>query len=248
MKKKIVCSITVALFLLLLTIMAASAVTPRVPGVHSGDQFVYAPSLSWYSNDSSATVPWNFQNLNDTEWLMVTITNVQFTNVTGQMTQHYKNGTEQLGAGYVDVATGIGENLTMFVIATNLNANDSIYTTGFYTSWIINETVPVVYSGIPRLANHFNVTATYSLGNTTLNQTENIYWDRSTGVITNISIDFSNQTEPYLTTMNYGIQITASSVWVVPEYPSFFILPLLMAITLPAVIVYKRKRTKPSIT
>jgi hypothetical protein len=243
MKRKIICSIAISLLVLLLTTIAASAITPRMPGVHPGDQFVYAAILSWNSNDPNATIPWNFQSMNGTLWVMVTITNVQVTNVTGQTVQHFKNGTEQHAIGYVDVNTGTGENLTMWVIAANLNANDSIYTTGYYSSWIINDTIPILYPAGVRQTNHFNITMTYSVPNVTIYQSENFYWDRLTGVMTGATFDFSNQTDPYLTTMHFGIQITASSLWVIPEYPSFLSLPVLLLATLmTANFIRKRKR------
>lgn len=240
MKKKIISYMMISLFLVLLTITAVSAIT-RMPGVAAGNQFVYGIFVNWQSNDPNATIPSYYQDLNETQWLMVTITNVQVTNVTGQTVQHFKNGTELQSNGYADVDTGAGTNLTMWVIAANLNANDSIYTTGYYSSWIINETVPMTYPGGVRQTNHFNVTMTYSAGNTTMQQSENIYWDRPTGVVTELSMEFLNQTGLYLTTMNYGVHITASSVWIVPEYPTWIpVLILLFTITSVAV-VHKRK-------
>jgi hypothetical protein len=240
MKKKIISSITISLFLLILTITAVSAVT-RMPGVEAGNQFVYGILVNWQSNDPNATIPSYLQDLNETQFWMVTITDVLGTNVTGQTVQHFKNGTEQQNNGYADVDTGVGTNLTMWVIAANLNANDSIYTTGYYSNWIINETIFMTYPGGIRETNHFNVTMTYSAGNTTLQQSENIYWDKPTGVVTELSVEFSNQTGLYLTTMNYGVQITASNVWVIPEYPTW-IPVLILLITITSITVIRKRK------
>ena len=240
MKKKIISYVTISFLLVLLTIAAVSAVT-RTPGVAPGNQFVYSIFFNWQSNDPNATIPSYLQDINKTQWFMVSVTNVMGTNVTGQAVQHFKNGTENHNDGYVDVDTGSGTNLTMWVIATNLNANDSIYSTGYYSSWIINETIPVTYPGGVRQTNHFNVTMIFSAVNTTMQQSQNMYWDRPTGVVTKFSIDFSNETGPYLTTWSYGVQISGSNVWIVPEYPTWIPILILLFTVTSVAVVHKRK-------
>ena len=62
------------------------------------------------------------------------------------------------------------------------------------------------------------------------------YFDKSTGALVEYSFEFSYTG---LTSIVRS-KLVASNVWVVPEFPSFIILPVFMMITLFAVAIKKR--------
>jgi hypothetical protein len=234
------------LFAISITPVAAQ---PRVVGVNGGDWFRWEDiEVNWSSNDPNATFPppgqeW-LAEMNDTEWSLFSIGDIVGTNVTCQFTAHYKNGTEEIMGGWVNIDTGAGENMTSMVIGANLNANDSIYTAGYYSSWLINETVVRTYPDGLRETNHINMTYEYSW---TINTTEyyyfssmQFYWDRATGMLIEDAFESINQTGDYLTTWSAVSRISESNVWVIPEYP-LLIFPVFMTATLLAAIIYKRK-------
>jgi len=69
------------------------------------------------------------------------------------------------------------------------------------------------------------------------------YWDRSSGIFVEMSQDYTSHTGNYTTTYSVLLKITESNVWVIPEFPTFLILPLFMIATLLTVIVYRRKHS-----
>jgi hypothetical protein len=245
MFKKIVALGFPLLALLLATVTASSAVPLRTPGVHAGEWFKYGDiSIHWNSNDPNATIPPGMENLNETGWMLYLVQSVVGTNITANVMTHYNNGTDVSDNGWVDVDSGNG-NLTMFFVAADLGVNDSIYSSGTYSTLNINETISTIYPGGARQTNHLNVTMDYSYPPSYNSLNVEIWWDKVTGALTQIS-EFGNQTMTYTTTYSVSVRLIDTGSWVVPEFPSFLILPLFMITTLSAVIVYKRKREKLS--
>ena len=76
------------------------------------------------------------------------------------MLTQFKNGTQQSDTGTTDVSTGQG-NLTMFLIAANLNPNDQIYQGN--NNEKINETITRTYPSGDRQVNHENITMNYNV-------------------------------------------------------------------------------------
>ncbi len=119
MNSRIVLLNLISTFLLLALVVAASAQT-RTVGVIVGNKFRYSFAASWSSDDPSATPPSYLVDFNDTQWLEITITAISGTNITGQTTAHYKNGTENTGGVWVDVNTGPGNNVVSLFISAHL--------------------------------------------------------------------------------------------------------------------------------
>jgi len=100
-----------------------------VPGVAVGNTFIYT-----YTLDIIQMVPQAFSRFipradgpaKSMDSAQIIITEDSGTTVTTQMVMHFKNGTQQSNTDLTNVSTGQG-NLTMFLIAANLNPNDSIY-------------------------------------------------------------------------------------------------------------------------
>ena len=230
----------------LLSAMAVASVTaqPRIPGVSAGNWFKYGDiSVHWSSDDPNATVSPYLKKMNETEYIMISIVGVIGTNITCEITTHFKNGTEETFGGYVNIDTGDGENLIPMIISAGLDENDTVYTSGSYSTMKINETVTRTYPDQTRDTNHVNITTEQSNMGSYQFASWNYYWDRSTGMAVEISGESITQSEGFNTTWSGHQRITESDVWVIPEFPSLLILPLLMIATVLAVIVYRRKHT-----
>jgi hypothetical protein len=243
MKKNIVFSITASFFLLLLTTVLVSAVVVRLPGVQAADWFLYNVGVYFSSNDPNATIPYGFSELNQTQWIRLDVTKLNYTIVYYEETMHFKNASEDAYNNTVDVAGGYSSGP---FVAANLNAGDALYPSGYYSNWIINDTVTTMYLSGPRQTNRVNITQI--LNNSTgvlVSQSQNQSYDRETGAPVQMAMGQFNQTGSYTTEFSVQVAIIGTNRWsIVPEYPSFTILPLFMVATLLAVAVYRRKHTE----
>jgi hypothetical protein len=230
---------------LLLSMMCASVAAPvRTPGVNVGDNFTYSNlSFNWYSNDPTATIPTEWKNLNQSAWFSVTVQNVVGTNVTSSFLAHFTNGTDKTGGGWLDVDTGDSVNMSFFFVSANLNAGDSIYSSGIYSDLKINGTTSTTYPGGSRDTNYVNMTMEESMSPIYLYLSMNMYWDRTTGLLTEISI-ISNQTMTYTTDYSVSFELTGSSKWVLPEFVGLPQTMLLLASLTLVILVHRRKLHK----
>jgi hypothetical protein len=217
-------------FVVSLVVVASVTASPaRTVGVNTGDWIKFADiDVTWSSNDPNASKVWYGMDLemyNQTEWVRAEITQVSGTNVTIQSVEHFKNGTDEVSGGWVDVETGEGVNATSMVIGANLNEGDPIYTAGDYSNWFINETITRVYPGSTRETNHINITYAFNYTippdiDVDYFYSMNFYWDKATGIIVEDSFEVINQTGEYLTAWSMDLKITESNVWVIPEFPT----------------------------
>jgi len=185
--------------------------------------------------------------MNKTEWMSISVEDVSGTNITFQYTTHFKNGTEGTEGGYVDIDTGKG-NMTFMAISANLNANDTLYTSGDYSTWKINETIVRTYPDSVRDTNLFNMIWEYSWTHNETQYyyyfTENWFWDKSTGILVEDYFAEINQTGEYITTWSALASITESSVWIAPEFPTWTSILILFVILTFTVAIYKRRLLK----
>jgi hypothetical protein len=226
----------VSLFLVLALAMVASAQTRRV-GVNAGNKFRYSATASWSSNDPSDRPGPYVTRYNDTQWLEVNIAAIDGTNVIGQITNHYKNGTEESSGGSIDIDTGNGSNMTYLIISAGLSAGDSLYTSSDFSGFI-NETVSRTYSSRVRNTNHINITSLSEVSYTA----SNMYWDRLTGVLVDLSVEDTYQTANYTTSWSTGLRIISSDLWVVPEFSTWTPALLMLIALTSATIVIVRQR------
>ena len=241
MKKRKIIPVFVLIAMLLTIIGAMAAAQSRTSGVSVGDTFTYSnANFSWYSNDPTATVPTEWNNMNGSAYFQITIESVVGTNVTISSLAHYNNGTDISQSGWVDVDTGDG-NMTFFLISANLNANDSIYTGSDYSNYFINETIPGT-----RATNYLNATMETSVESYSIYLSMNFYWDQTTGVLTKMSMT-NNETTTYTTDWSISFELTSSNKFTVPEYvglPQILLLLLLASVTL-ITLTYRRKLHRP---
>jgi hypothetical protein len=231
--------------LALCSFVACSGVLVRVPGVHYGDWFLFSVGTFFDSNDTVVPpILGSLVELNKTEWLRVDVTGVNGTRIDFRETMHYENGTEQNYTNYQDVEGGAYSAL---FVAANLNAGDSLYSSGSYSSWIINDTVMTLYPSGLRQTNRVNITDVLvdAPGNF-CSVCQRQYFDRACGVTVEIAWEGVNQTGVYYTEYSMCAKLIGSNLWIVPEYPSLAFLPLFMAATLVTAkfVAYARKRKR----
>jgi hypothetical protein len=252
MKLKPVLSPLISAFLLSAMVVTGAVAQERTVGVAEGDWFIYGLDISWNSTDPdvifSPSEYGDWERANVTEWVKMTVTAVSGTNVSVQYLTHFENGTEEIGYGYIDVDTGDEANGTLALISVNLGVNDSIYASGDYSMWAINETITRTYPDGVRNTNHINMTYEFSW---TINELHcylyqfiNLYWDKETGILVEDSFEMTNQTGPYLTTLSVVSTITDSSAGVIPEFPvgpSMLVISIILSVTIFSV---ERRLTK----
>jgi hypothetical protein len=233
--------LTATFFLVLLGFAMVGSVKAqtRIPGVYQGNVFTYDVTASWSSNDPNAVVPADLLDINKTEYYQVTITAVSGSEITTQSVWHFTNGTETTSSGTINVETGATTDEGFWLIAAgNLGVNDRLQTSGpnyFY----VNTTVMRDYVGGARETNQLTFTLPGSDVAGDFIEYVDYYFDKQTGMLVQLNDAkvYSNPT----TTITRFWKIKDSNVWVVPEFPSALIMPLLMAITMLALIVYKKK-------
>jgi len=215
------------------------AAQTRTVGVQSGDWFKYVVTVG----GDITTIPPPFDVLIGIQWMKVQVTGVSGTNVTGQMTIHYQNGTETIVNGWVDVETGSGETGTMFsdwngfLIAANLGEGDTTYTSRNIMT--INSTIDRSYPGGARATN-----LVHRSGHSGEDYFwDDFYWDKSTGAMVEMDTNLVFLQGDTYVVMPLHIILVDSQVWVVPEFSPMLMLALFATLTLVAV-VYKRKQLK----
>lgn len=175
-----------------------------VPGVKVGDEFIFDIRGSWSTNDSNATVPEAFLQLNTTDWYKVTVIDVDGTKVSTTTTWSFENGTEVETTGYIDIKSGTVFPTGGFwlIFASNLKANDILRPSGI-EQVAINETSTKEYvAGVTREINFVSWTrerydADDPTGSTTWTQFITFRFDKQTGMLVQLT-DVSIYTNPQL--------------------------------------------------
>jgi hypothetical protein len=228
------------LFLLCAPIMGITiAQAQTVVGVKQGDVFEYDMRSFWTCTFMD-TPPADLMELNQTEWLRVTVTEVSGSQIKMQLTTRYRNGTEVNSDEFCDIETGDASGGPPF-IGANLGENDLIYPSAS-EPWFVHYTITRDYVNSQRETNYLKLE---DIGNTSevgeFSRIYEYYFDKSTGALVEYSYDFSYTG---LTTIVRS-KLIASNVWAIPEFPSLIILPVFMMITLFAVAIKKRLFHRP---
>ena len=266
MKKKTVLS-ALALVFLLSALVVASSSQERTVGITVGDWFKYGNfNVSWSSTDPNATFPppggEQLEEMNETEWMLVSIENISRTWIFLEIVKHFKDETEKTENGSVDIETGSG---IMFgrIISANLNVNDTIYPdpppfSPPFSTWKICETIVRTYPDGGRETNHLNTTQEWNFTlykdswaiNVTGHAVIDFYWDRPTGILVEYSYNVIEHVGEYVTTTVVSYRITESNVWIVREFPSWTLITfilitvLILVVITAAIVIYKRRLLK----
>lgn len=220
-------------------------------GVSKGDVFTYAHTSFWSSDNPNDTCPQNLIEMNATEWIQVTITDVSNQVIYLVTTTHCKNGTEKSENSIINW-TNIDQtqsgNSVITIFPANLNANEKVL--DIENARIINQTLSRSYLNEERETNFLNDTRIYQtiyinhLPVNTIYYSVS-YYDRETGVPVEYSNEFvitkQDNVTAYTSRQIETLKLIESSVWVVPEFPSTIILALIIIPTIAGVLIYKKK-------
>jgi hypothetical protein len=224
------------LILLCFTIMGTTMVQAQTTiGVSQGDVFEYDIVYHWNSLYTDAT-PAELLELNQTEWIRVTVTGLSGSLISTQITTHYRNGTEISSDGSCDIETGDSSGGPPF-IGANLGRNDLVNPAAS-EPWYINETVTKTYEDGTRETNHLNLEFVENSSDVGEFVTiYDCYFDKSTGALVEYTREFS------YTGLTSIIQskIISSNVWVIPEFPAFIILSMFMMLTTLLAVAAKKR-------
>lgn len=246
MSKKPILLTLCSVFLLCAMVITSAEAQTRTVGVSVGNWFKYGDITgSWSSDDPNATVP--YFAFNETEWMTMSIESISGTNITGQMTIHYTNGTEEPEEGWIDIDTGEGEEGLLWIISANLDAGHTLYSSGNYSTWMINETVSRTYPGGVRETNHVNFTIEYQMSNGIeiyQYMSMNFYWDRSSGIQVEMSQEYISQIGENQTSWSFTVKITESNIWVIPEFPIWTTTLLTLVALTVTITICKRRLLK----
>ncbi|MBN1245313.1 hypothetical protein JXA31_06940 [Candidatus Bathyarchaeota archaeon] len=205
---------TALLIFLCLTIASTIIVHAEtsVVGVSQGNIFEYDIVSQWNSVLTDTT-PATLIQLNQTEWIRITVTEVSGALITNQVTTHYRNGTETNSDSTCDIETGdlTGEGPPF--IGANLAKNDLVNPAAS-EPWYVNETVTRNYEDGPRETNHLRIESTGT--SETVGEFTNIYdyyFDKSTGVLVEYTSEFSYSGLESITRS----KLISSNVWLVAE-------------------------------
>ena len=246
MKKRTVLLTLISVFLLSAMVLTSAVAQPRIVGVNVGDWYKYGEiEVDWSSNDPNATIP--LQNFTEMEWMTMLVEDISGTNVTGQMTVHFENGTEEIQDGYVDIDTGDGENATLWIISANLDVNDTIYSSLDYSDWRINETISRIYPDGLRNTNHLNLTVVIDEMGIYMYVSMNYYWDKTTGALVEMAQEYNQTMGETETSWSLLIRITESNVWVIPEFATLTSTLFVLIVLTIAITIYKRRLPKTPI-
>ena len=203
----------------------------RTAGVSEGDWFKYGFTFDWDYELNATAEDFIFTDFLQSDWVILAIQDVTETNVTGQFTIHFENGTEKLLNGSVDLTTGEGD-LRNWLISANLNANDSLYVSE--ADEMINETVNQTYLWDSTETNHLEYSFDFIEGNDYSFLCLDFYWDRETGVLTELSFEAEVQQNGTLMNGSASWLLTESNLEYIPEFTQTAL--ILMLVSMPVLI------------
>jgi hypothetical protein len=212
MKTKLI-AISMALLFLLVVEGIAFAQTANV-GVAKGETFDYSYSIQWSSNDPTAVMPSSYAELNNTQTIQFTVTDISNAQISLEKTTTFKNGTQTSENGYININTGdIEINYGMVIVGSGLNVGDKLYPVGGHA--IVNSTTTRTYPSGQRETNYY-ISQTGTPDN--LVQLE-IYYDKLVGAAVNYYWENTETSDNYTTSTTETLTSTNANVWVVANNP-----------------------------
>ena len=209
----------------------------RTVGVSEGEWFKYGLELDWNYDLEESPEDFIFTDFLEGDMLTLTIQDVSGTNVTGQFTIHYENGSEKILNGSVDLITGEGD-LRNWLISANLIANNPLYETEIDET--INQSITQVYPWGSRQTNLLLYSYNFSSGEDYSALNLGFYWDQEIGILTELSLEAEMEQNGTLIDGSVSLILTESNQQNIPEFPTIILVPLFIFVTLLAIIYEKR--------
>jgi hypothetical protein len=248
--------LTVNVILCIASIVLVGTVSAQSisPGVRPGMVFDYHISSYWTSADLYASIPSDLTIVNQTSHVEIRISEVNNTHVTTANICYYKDGSNTLDRGIINLYTGEVTNVFTTesygfaaIIGANLNKGDRIHPNGEDTLTILETTTRNYESG-SRTVNRVRIVSNDPESDYV--GTRDLYFDKETGVLVE-QIDRTETTTYPITTTQITWKINSVSNidnWVIPEFPLLTVVPLLLIATTFAAIAYKKQTLKTKIT
>jgi hypothetical protein len=170
------------MFLLFFTVVGSASAQVATPeaGVSAGNVFAYNFFAFWSSTNQTATVPAVLAELNKTETIRITITQVSGLMVFMNITSRFENGTENTSEDFVNIMSGVSVKAFGLIVSPKLTKNNVVYPYGDI-NFTINGTMTRTYSFGVRETAHSSVNSTDVPG--TVYAFDDLYFDRETGVM-----------------------------------------------------------------
>jgi hypothetical protein len=215
-------------------------------GVARGDVFNYGYTCYFNSDDPAAVPPASFSWINQTGYFMVNVTGVSGSSISLGTLMHGLNGSNSLGVCNLSIDTGVAsvsgyvgpvELGNFYCMARSVGMMGRMFPSAG-GSPTINDTSLRSYAGGQRLTNHF-VTTNTTVGGMMLQS--DFYFDQATGMMVEWHQQTIQTNGNLQTNSTQMMRINSSSIWVVPEFPSFEVVSFLMATVLAGAVIYKKK-------
>lgn len=223
--------------------IAAQVATPPPPGVAPGNVFTYDFFAFWNSTDKTAKPPADLVELNKTETIRLTITQVSSNGMVNMnITSRFENGTENTVDGMLNIWTGYGIRAFGLIASRNLTRSNVVYYQGDY-NFTINGTATRTYSFGER------ETAYYTVNSTDADYVYNfkiVYFDRETGVMLEnymeqVTTSNPNETRALLWKIK---EFDLRTIGGILDYWPLIAVAVSAAVGLTAVFIYKRKHRR----
>jgi hypothetical protein len=236
---------TVFLIISLAFITPTFAQTSLV-GVSNGETYDYNYSFIWTSTNPKATPPSEYVEFNKTQTIQMKITDVSGTRISLQCIKHFKDGTQSIESGYIDVDSGsIEVPYGYLIVSANLSANQKMYPSGGHQ--IITSTYMKDYTSGQRETNRYLSESD--------SETTDISFDKLKGVAVDYSYESRETSGGYTTTITEVLTNTNSDVWAVsqvaaspsPSVPEFslLIVPVVLAAASAVLLLTKKTQRLP---
>jgi hypothetical protein len=240
-------SVLIAFLLFLLFFMmigdTSGQIPQPVPGVSPGNTFTYDFSaFFWNYTNPNAAPPADLVELNKTESIRITITQVSGSMVLMNITSRFENGTETPPSeDFVDIMSGASVKAFGLIVSPKLATNNVVYPYGTI-NFTINDTMTRTYSFGVRETAHSSVNTTGVVG--TVYAFDDLYFDRETGVMLEWYAEQVQTSSPNeKTALLWKIkEFDLSTIATGPDYWLLIVVIVSVVAVLIAVIVFMRKR------
>ena len=201
----------------------------RTAGVSEGDWFKYGLDLDWDYDLDESPEDFIFADFLEGDIITLTIQDVSGTNVTGQFTIQYENGTEKVLTGSVELVTGEGD-LRNWLISSGLIANNPLYETEIDET--INETITQTYPWGSRQTNQLLYSYNFSSGEDYSALSLVFNWDQEIGILTEMSIDAEVQQNGTLIDGSASLTLIEMNHGNIPEFSQSALILIIVIVTL----------------